>query len=514
MRRPATLFAGFVVVSLLTRWLSLVVGILDTDEAAHAVGSWVLLDGAGSTRTSSTTSRPSSTPTTPWHSSCSAVGCSRSTVHGDPERAPHGARRLGGLSPRPARRGRGAALARLRGQLPGPRHAGRQRRADPAAPGFLGDRPHRLCATCDPGNAALLRWPSARHRHPGEAPGGLLAARCRMGRAPLAPSSRGALAWARPGRRLQPAPRRHLGGLRPQRRSRRHSVLAGVAQHALRREPDHGCRSAPAGRSLSSALAARDGAPLVGVAEQPPGAGATPPSPHRWPGGAGAPGRSPGLPLLPPLLRARGLCARPRRGPGRRAVVRASAGAPGPRLSGHDSRSRVRLRLGERLALPRRQGRLPRDGPRLPGRGGAAPGRRVLPRQPSLRMGVGAGLLLRGRFARRATGLPLRRPRPGGPHQLRARQPGRGTAPRAGRAHCGACPLGLADGGSRAHSRHVCPRHGPLRPLPLGPLSPGRLPQARTLPRSELRALGEVSRVRIFRRRGCASAPRESARDR
>jgi hypothetical protein len=39
------LLALFVIVSLLTRWLSLVVGILDTDEAAHAVGSWVLLDG-------------------------------------------------------------------------------------------------------------------------------------------------------------------------------------------------------------------------------------------------------------------------------------------------------------------------------------------------------------------------------------------------------------------------------------------------------------------------------------
>ena len=39
------LFALFVVASLLTRWLSLVVEILDMDEAAHAVGSWVLLDG-------------------------------------------------------------------------------------------------------------------------------------------------------------------------------------------------------------------------------------------------------------------------------------------------------------------------------------------------------------------------------------------------------------------------------------------------------------------------------------
>ena len=39
------LFALFVLVSLLTRWLSLVVEVLDMDEAAHAVGSWVLLDG-------------------------------------------------------------------------------------------------------------------------------------------------------------------------------------------------------------------------------------------------------------------------------------------------------------------------------------------------------------------------------------------------------------------------------------------------------------------------------------
>ena len=38
-------FALFVPVSLLTRWLSLVVEVLDMDEAAHAVGSWVLLDG-------------------------------------------------------------------------------------------------------------------------------------------------------------------------------------------------------------------------------------------------------------------------------------------------------------------------------------------------------------------------------------------------------------------------------------------------------------------------------------
>lgn len=39
------LVALFVGVSLLTRWLSLVVEVLDVDEAAHAVGSWVLMDG-------------------------------------------------------------------------------------------------------------------------------------------------------------------------------------------------------------------------------------------------------------------------------------------------------------------------------------------------------------------------------------------------------------------------------------------------------------------------------------
>ena len=44
-RRVLSLLALFVGLSLLTRWLSLVVEILDTDEAAHTVGSWVLLDG-------------------------------------------------------------------------------------------------------------------------------------------------------------------------------------------------------------------------------------------------------------------------------------------------------------------------------------------------------------------------------------------------------------------------------------------------------------------------------------
>lgn len=38
-------YALYLLVSLLTRWLSLVVEILDVDESAHAVGSWVLLGG-------------------------------------------------------------------------------------------------------------------------------------------------------------------------------------------------------------------------------------------------------------------------------------------------------------------------------------------------------------------------------------------------------------------------------------------------------------------------------------
>src|SRR5262245_41470824 len=43
--RVPALLALFVGVSLLTRWLSLSVELLDMDEAAHAVGSWVLRDG-------------------------------------------------------------------------------------------------------------------------------------------------------------------------------------------------------------------------------------------------------------------------------------------------------------------------------------------------------------------------------------------------------------------------------------------------------------------------------------
>ena len=44
-RKPVLLFALFVAVSLLTRWLSLVVEVLDVDEAAYVVGSWELLRG-------------------------------------------------------------------------------------------------------------------------------------------------------------------------------------------------------------------------------------------------------------------------------------------------------------------------------------------------------------------------------------------------------------------------------------------------------------------------------------
>jgi hypothetical protein len=44
-RRAPALFALFVGLSLLTRWLSFAVEVLDTDEAAHIVGSWVLRDG-------------------------------------------------------------------------------------------------------------------------------------------------------------------------------------------------------------------------------------------------------------------------------------------------------------------------------------------------------------------------------------------------------------------------------------------------------------------------------------
>jgi hypothetical protein len=44
-RRALALFLCFAGLSLLTRWLSLVIDVLDTDEAAHSIGSWVLLDG-------------------------------------------------------------------------------------------------------------------------------------------------------------------------------------------------------------------------------------------------------------------------------------------------------------------------------------------------------------------------------------------------------------------------------------------------------------------------------------
>ncbi len=39
-RRHLALFAMFVAVSLLTRWLTLIVGVIDIDESAHIVGGW------------------------------------------------------------------------------------------------------------------------------------------------------------------------------------------------------------------------------------------------------------------------------------------------------------------------------------------------------------------------------------------------------------------------------------------------------------------------------------------
>ena len=44
-RRVLAALAAFVAAAVLTRWLSLVVDVLDSDEAAHVVGSWVWMEG-------------------------------------------------------------------------------------------------------------------------------------------------------------------------------------------------------------------------------------------------------------------------------------------------------------------------------------------------------------------------------------------------------------------------------------------------------------------------------------
>ena len=44
-RRVLAALPAFVAAAVLTRWLSLVVDVLDSDEAAHVVGSWVWMDG-------------------------------------------------------------------------------------------------------------------------------------------------------------------------------------------------------------------------------------------------------------------------------------------------------------------------------------------------------------------------------------------------------------------------------------------------------------------------------------
>jgi hypothetical protein len=44
-RRLLAEFSAFALAAVLTRWLSLAVEVLDSDEAAHVVGSWVWMDG-------------------------------------------------------------------------------------------------------------------------------------------------------------------------------------------------------------------------------------------------------------------------------------------------------------------------------------------------------------------------------------------------------------------------------------------------------------------------------------
>ena len=155
---------------------------------------------------------------------------------------------------------------------------------------------------------------------------------------------------------------------------------------------------------------------VVGVVARPARARPAPSPPDRRARLARSPADVCGLPFLPPLLRA----GRVRLVAGRRAGCRALDGAAGPargaRLSRLDGRARRGLRRRERVAVARRGRRLPGERPGLPEGGRAAGGRRVLRSgQPALRVGMGAGVLLRGRSAGRTTGLALLRPR-GGRH--------------------------------------------------------------------------------------------------
>ena len=193
-------------------------------------------------------------------------------VHGGAVRPADRVRRLRRVPPRSARRGGGVAVAGLRRVVPRPRHARHQRRARDAAPRRLGDRHRRRRAPCGPVGPAGPGRPAARPRHAREARRRAVASPTRLGRR-ARPSGRSLepplVACPRTRRRLRAADSRHVDRVRGHRWRGRPRLLAALAQRPLRREPDHAPRRARASGQLSLALAARDGAALLGVGPCP-----------------------------------------------------------------------------------------------------------------------------------------------------------------------------------------------------------------------------------------------------
>ena len=133
-------------------------------------------------------------------------------------------------------------------------------------------------------------------------------------------------------------------------------------------------------------------------------------------------------------------------------------------------------------------------------------GRPVLrSRPPALRLGMGAGVLLRGRSARRASGFALLRPRGGRPHRLRSRQPGWRAAARAGRA-----PPAPAHWDMLMADLARTPPTYVVDTAPAGLYRWDRYPLS-DYPRLEQYVtegyewMDDVDRVRLYRRRGCTA---------
>ena len=362
-RRLAILIL-FVGVSVLTRAPFLGVPCLDLDEAAHLVVARELRTARRCTSTLRTTARRCCTPSTRSPSRPRRAASRRSAVGRPRGASAHGVRRERLLRPRPARDPGGAALPRLRGGVPRPRHAlGLARGADAAAARGGTRARARDCAA---ERGRLVRRGRARRcRGPRSAAGRTVAAGA---------GARGVGGWSalarRRAARLAPACARAgfllplaacYGAFAVRGAATRPRVLDLDPQPRVREQPDPAAGGPRPRRVVAAAVPDRDPTAVVGglalalAGSAAPGCRWRPP---RWL----ARRRDPRLSLLPALLRPALPPARDRGGSrhGRRPRGAGSRRPPGARVAARAPRraspQRTSFSTAARCGSTRRRG--------------------------------------------------------------------------------------------------------------------------------------------------------------